>query len=644
MNNWKMLDKKYYYDGSDLGCVYKKEETTFRVWSPTAKKVTLNLYGQGNGDCLLETIPMMMDVNGTWYTVVQKDLKGMYYTYTIDRETSSQEVIDVYAKVAGVNGKRAMVLDFAETNPAGWEQDHGPALKEKTDAVLYELHLRDVSADSTSGIKNKYLFGGLAEEGTKSPDGLATGLDHIKEMGVTHVHLLPLHDFGSVDEEHPEKKQFNWGYDPVNYSVLEGSYSSDPYHGEVRVKEFKQLVKKLHDNGIGVVMDVVYNHTYHTEDSVFEKTLPGYYYRMRKDGTFANGSACGNETASEHKMMRKFMVDSLCFWAKEYHIDGFRFDLMGIHDVDRMNEIARELKKIKSDIILYGEGWAAEAPLLEPERLAMKVNAKKVPDYGMFNDNIRDAVKGHVFAVEAKGFVNGKANMEEELKFAVVGSTHHSQALKGKEKDWARTAAQSINYISAHDDLTLWDKLALTNPEDDEQTRKQMNCLAAAIVFTAQGIPFIQAGEEMLRTKPGTEPGKKFTSNSYNAPDEINSLKWNRKREYADVVAYYKGLIAFRKEHSMLRMVEPSEIEKRLQFMDMPKNMVGYVIDGKGLEDSLDEVCVIYNANRTSQQVKIPEGCWKVYINGTNAGTKAIEEKKGSVIIVDPLSAIVLGR
>ena len=376
-----LLDKKYYYDGSDLGCVYKKEETTFRVWSPTAKKVTLNLFGQGNGDCLLETIPMMMDVNGTWYTVVQKDLKGMYYTYTIDRETSSQEVIDVYAKVAGVNGKRAMVLDFAETNPAGWEQDHGPALKEKTDAVLYELHLRDVSADSTSGIKNKYLFGGLAEEGTKSPDGLATGLDHIKEMGVTHVHLLPLHDFGSVDEEHPEKKQFNWGYDPVNYSVLEGSYSSDPYHGEVRVKEFKQLVKKLHDNGIGVVMDVVYNHTYHTEDSVFEKTLPGYYYRMRKDGTFANGSACGNETASEHKMMRKFMVDSLCFWAKEYHIDGFRFDLMGIHDVDTMNEIAKELKKIKSDIILYGEGWAAEAPLLEPERLAMKVNAKKVPGY-----------------------------------------------------------------------------------------------------------------------------------------------------------------------------------------------------------------------------------------------------------------------
>ena len=293
---------------------------------------------------------------------------------------------------------------------------------------------------------------------------------------------------------------------------------------------------------------------------------------------------------------------------------------------------------------MYGEGWAAEAPLLEPERLAMKVNAKKVPDYGMFNDNIRDAVKGHVFAVEAKGFVNGKANMEEELKFAVVGSTHHRQALKGKEKDWAKTAAQSINYISAHDDLTLWDKLALTNPEDDEQTRKQMNCLAAAIVFTAQGIPFIQAGEEMLRTKPGTEPGKKFTSNSYNAPDEINSLKWNRKREYADVVAYYKGLIAFRKEHSMLRMVEPSEIEKRLRFMDMPKNMVGYVIDGKGLEDSLDEVCVIYNANRTSQQVKIPEGCWKVYINGTNAGTKAIEEKKGSVIIVDPLSAIVLGR
>lgn len=644
MIDWKKMDSKYYYEGNDLGCVYTKEGTTFRVWSPEAKEVTLNLYEQGNGDCLVETFPMQLDKAGTWYTEVKKDIKGMYYTYTINHGADTQEVIDVYAKAAGVNGKRAMVLDFSETNPVDWDIDQGPVLKRKTDAILYELHLRDVSADATAGIKNKYLFGGLAEQGTHSPDGLATGLDHIKEMGVTHVHLLPLHDFGSVDEEHPEQNKFNWGYDPVNYNVLEGSYSTDPYHGEVRVKEFKQLVKKLHENGIGVVMDVVYNHTYYTKDSVFEKTVPGYYYRMHADGTFADASACGNETASEHKMMRKYMIDSLCFWAKEYHIDGFRFDLMGVHDIDTMNAIAKELKKIKPDIILYGEGWAAAAPLLAPKSLAMKVNAAKMPDYSMFNDNIRDAVKGHVFEVEAKGFVNGKEDMEEELKFAIVGSTHHKQALNGKEKAWAKTAAQSINYISAHDDLTLWDKFALTNPEDSVEIRKKMNCLAAAIIFTSQGIPFIQAGEEMLRTKPGTEPGKKFTSNSYNSPDAINSIKWNWKKEYADVVDYYKGLIAFRKEHIMLRMMETEEIETRLHFMELPPNMVGYTIDGENLEDTLKELCIIYNANRSRQQVEIPEGTWNVYVNEKNAGTKSLAEKSGKTITIEPLSAIVLGR
>ena len=639
----KKMEELYFYDGTDLGCVYTKDATTFRVWSPIAERVDLNLYEKGNGDCLIETIPMMMDVKGTWYTKVERDLAGFYYTYTVKVEDKTNEVIDVYAKAAGVNGKRAMILDFSSTNPEGWEKDLGPKLEKRTDAIIYELHVRDLSSDNSSGIENQYKYDGLTEEGTKSPDGLATGLDHIKELGVTHVHLLPLHDFGSVDEEHLEKNHFNWGYDPVNYSVLEGSYSKDPYHGEVRVKEFKNVIHTFHKHGIGVVMDVVYNHTYHSFDSVFEKTVPGYYYRMKGE-EFANGSGCGNETASEHKMMRKFMVESLCFWAKEYHVDGFRFDLMGIHDIETMNEIAEALKKINPNIFLYGEGWAAEPPLYDQNKLAMKINAKKMPEYAMFSDSIRDTVKGNVFTFDAQGFVNGGEDLEEDLKFAVVASTHHSQAQKGKEKSWALTAEQSINYVSAHDDLTLWDKLAVTNPNDTEEVRMAMNRLTAAIVFTAQGIPFIQAGEEMLRTKPGTQVNGLFTSNSYKSPDSINSIKWGQKKTYANIVEYYKGLIAFRKEHSALRMVTPGEMEERLEFLDVPKNVVAYTITGGKEGEPLQELCIVYNANREEEEIDIPAGEWNVYVDGQCAGTNPLRTITGGTICVEPIGVLVLGR
>ena len=639
----KKIDEQYYYNKDDLGCIYTKDHTTFRVWAPTAEQVDLNLYKEGNGNCLLETIPMMLDVKGTWYTKVEKDLDGVYYTYTVKIGKNVNEVNDIYAKAAGVNGKRAMVLDFDRTNPENWQQDKGPELKRKTDAIIYELHVRDLSSDASSGIKNKFLFKGLTETGTKSPDGLATGLDHIKELGITHVHLLPLHDFGSVDEEHPEDNAFNWGYDPVNYSVLEGSYSSDPYHGEVRVKEYKEVVKTFHENGLGVIMDVVYNHTYYTEDSYFELTVPGYYYRM-KGGEFCNASGCGNETASDHKMMRKFMIDSLCFWAKEYHIDGFRFDLMGIHDVDTMNAIVEALKKINPDILIYGEGWAADEVALEEGKAAKKVEAKKMPEVAMFNDNIRDAVKGHVFYRKQAGFVNGKTDMEEDIKFSVVAATHHSQALNAKDPAWAGSAAQSINYISAHDDLTLWDKLAVSNPEDSEEVRKEMNKLAAAIVFTAQGIPFIQAGEEMLRTKPSLDKENIYESNSYKSPDSVNSIKWKQKKKYADVVEYYKGLIAFRKEHSALRMIEPGAIETNLQFLDVPKNVVAFTITKPDEQESLQEICVIFNASRKEEMVDIPTGRWSVYVNREKAGTKPLDTIEGGSIKVPSIGAIVLGR
>lgn len=642
-----MLDitkiEKQYYDGNDLGYTYTKDCTTFRVWAPTAEQVKVNLYKEGNGDCLLETIPMMLDVKGTWYTKVERDLDGVYYTYSVKLGKHTNEVNDIYAKTAGVNGNRGMVLDFERTNPKGWEQDKGPVLAKKTDAIIYELHVRDLSADASSGIENKFLFKGLTETGTKSPDGLATGLDHIKELGVTHVHLLPLHDFGSVDEEHPEEMRFNWGYDPVNYNVLEGSYSTDPYHGEVRVKEYKEVVKTFHQHGIGVIMDVVYNHTYRTEDSYFELTVPGYYYRMKGE-EFCNASGCGNETASDHKMMRKYMIDSLCFWAKEYHIDGFRFDLMAIHDIDTMNAIVEALRKINPDILIYGEGWAADKVALPKGKEAKKASAKKMPGLAMFNDNIRDAVKGHVFYREQTGFVNGMPDMEEEIKFSIVGATHHSQALDGKEESWAGSADQSINYVSAHDDLTLWDKLSITNPEDSTEVRKAMNRLAAAIVFTAQGIPFIQAGEEMLRTKPSLDKEKVYENNSYNSPDSVNSLKWGRKKDYLDVVEYYKGLIGFRKEHSALRMVEPGQIETNLQFLDVPKNVVAFTITKPDEQEPLKEICVIFNANRKEESIDIPAGEWNVYVNKEKAGTEPLEKIKGGSIKVASLGAFVLGR
>lgn len=637
------IDKTYYYDGDDLGCTYTKEFTTFRVWAPTAEKVTLHLYSEGDGDCLLETVPMMLDKKGTWYTKVQKDLEGLYYTYLVQVAGKTNEVNDVYAKAAGVNGQRAMILDFTKTDPQGWQQDKGPELKRKTDAVIYELHVRDLSADPSSGIAHPYIFTGLTETGTKSPDGLATGFDHIKELGVTHVHLLPLHDFGSVDERYPEKNKFNWGYDPLNYNVLEGSYSSDPYHGEVRVREFKEVVQHFHKHGIGIVMDVVYNHTYRTKDSYFELTVPGYYYRMNGD-EFLDASACGNETASEHKMMRKYMVDSLCFFAKEYHIDGFRFDLMGIHDVDTMNVITQKLREIRPDILLYGEGWAAGPVALPEGKSAKKADAAKMPGLAMFNDNIRDAVKGHVFYKEEPGFVNGKPDMEEEIRFSVVGATKHSQVLKAKEPAWAASAAQSVNYISAHDDLTLWDKFAITNPKDSEEVRKNMNKLAAAIVFTAQGIPFIQAGEELLRTKPSLDKNNLYESNSYNSPDSVNSLKWGRKKTYEDVFAYYKGLIAFRKEHSALRMVETEKIEKNLQFLQMPENVVAFTIQKPDEEECLQELCIIYNANRTAKNVEIPKGSWEIFVDKEKAGVKSLRSVEGGKIEIPPISAMVLGR
>ena len=416
------------YTGDDLGLHYSPGKSSFRIWAPTASKAQLLLYNDGIGGTVTQTIDMQKSQSGTWVASVKKELKGKFYAFRVQVNSKwLQEVPDPYAKSVGVNGKRAMVVDLKETNPEDWSADKSPVLKNPTDAIIYELHVRDASIAANSGIKNKGKFLGLTEKGTTNQEGLSTGLDHLKELGVTHIHLLPFYDFYSVDESKPEKLQYNWGYDPLNYNVPEGSYSTNANDGVTRIKELKELVKTFHQNGLSVVMDVVYNHTMLTEDSYFNQLVPGYYYRQTADGKFSNATACGNETASERPMMRKFMLESLKYWVKEYHVDGFRFDLMGVHDIATMNLIARELRKIKPDILLYGEGWTAGASPLPDSLRALKKYAYKLDNIAVFSDDIRDGIKGSVFGHEENGFASGRPGMEESIKFGIVASVKHPQ-------------------------------------------------------------------------------------------------------------------------------------------------------------------------------------------------------------------------
>lgn len=633
------LDNDFFYDGNDLGAVYTKEKTGFKVWAPTAADVKVRLYRAGNGDNLIEELQMTLQDKGVWFCEKQGNLQGMYYTYQIQIGSKINEAVDLYARTTGVNGNRAMILDLASTNPEGFENDVRPEQKNDTDAIIYELHVRDLSADVSSGIKMRGKFLGLTETGTKNPEGLSTGLDHIKELGVTHVQLLPVYDYATVDESKPDVPQFNWGYDPQNYNVPEGSYSTDPYHGEVRVKELKQLIKTLHENGIRVNMDVVYNHTFNITDSNFQKTVPDYYYR-KKQGIYTNGSGCGNEVASERAMVRKYIVDSVVYWAKEYHMDGFRFDLMAVLDTDTINAVRKALDEIDPSIMVYGEGWTGGESALEPEKQTLKRNIKQVTPIGAFNDDIRDGIKGNVFYPYDKGFVNGKTGMEENIKFGVVGATEHSQVQTSqnekKSTSWAQNPGQSINYASCHDNLTLWDKLAITNADDREEDRRRMNKLSSAIILTSQGVPFFQAGEEMLRSKPSAACKDTFEENSYASPDSTNSIKWDNKGSVWDVFAYYQGLIAFRKAHHALRMTRTAQIQANLTFLEnLPDNVVAYTIKGKANGETADWLLVVYNANPKPITIELPAGEWNICVNGEKAGTALLGKAKGKLEVAE---------
>ncbi len=639
-----------HYSGDDLGLTVKDNTAIFRLWAPKADGVQLRFYRNGRGGAPLRTIDMTRSDAGTWTVQLSPVPYGEYYTFQVRQNGNLlQETPGVWAKAVGVNGQRAAVIDMVSTNPEGWAADRGPALNHINDAVIYEMHHRDFSIHPNSGIVNKGKFLAMTEDGTVTPLGDKTGIDHLKELGVTHVHILPSYDYTSVDEANLPANTYNWGYDPQNYNAPEGSYSTNPDDPAARVKEMKQMVKALHDAGIGVVMDVVYNHTARNDDSNFSLTAPGYYYRHRPDGSYSDASGCGNETASDRPQMSDFIVNSVKYWAKEYHIDGFRFDLMAIHDTATMNRVAAALKEINPDIFVYGEGWTAGDSPLPVERRALKENVAKMEGIAVFSDDLRDAVKGHYSNAADRGFATGKPGQEETVKIGIVASTAHPQVDYSKGSNstfpYASSPTQIINYVSCHDDLTLTDKLTKSMPGSTPEERKRAARLAQTIVFTSQGTPFMFAGEEVFRDKKGVH-------NSYCSPDSINAIDWNLKHANADQFDYYRQLIALRKAHPAFRMTSADDIARNIRFdRTEGSNLVSYSILNHANGDEWKEIKLVFNGSDDSRQVNIPKGDWLVVAQDGRLNHTGLENPDGSKLHirggrteVTPRSALILAR
>ena len=633
------MQQRIPYDGNDLGAVYTKKYTAFRLWAPTADAVTLCLYREGDGDCLSDTLPMKRDVQGTWTIRVDGDLRHVYYTYRLERSGKTVESQDPYSVAVGVNGQRSMVLDLKETDPENFKEDHGPVFSNRTDLVICEISVLDSTADGSSGVKYPGKYLGLAEKGTKNKEGEATGLDYLKSLGITHVQIMPMYDFASIDEAAPKKREYNWGYDPLNYNVPEGSFSTDPFHGEVRIREMKEMIAAFHREGIGVIMDVVYNHTFNTAESNFERTVPGYFYRQAPDGGFADASACGNETASDRPMMRKYMVESVLHWINEYHIDGFRFDLMGIHDIETMNEIRKAATAVDPTIFIYGEGWAASAPQLAQDSLAMKANTYKMPGIAAFSDEMRDALRGPFNDNRQGAFLAGLPGGEESIKFGIVGAVRHPQVDNGKvnysKAPWAEQPTQMISYVSCHDDMCLVDRLKSSIPGITPEELARLDKLAQTAVFTSQGVPFIYAGEEVMRDKKGVH-------NSYQSPDSVNAIDWKRKTEHADVFAYYKGLIQLRKHHPAFRLGDAGLVRKHLEFLPAEGgNVVAYRLKEHAGGDAWGDIYVVLNARKETAKVSVPEGKYTVVCKDGFISEKGLGTMYGPEISVPAQSALI---
>lgn len=631
------------YTGEDLELAVDSSGTHFTLWSPEAEAAEVLIYPTDLNTAATDTLAMVRGEQGTWRASVPEQLYGKFYTFRVTvggRQLA--ETPGITPKAVGTNGRRAAIIDFATTNPEGWENDRGPATASITDAVIYEMHHRDMSIHPTSGIVHKGKFLALTEPGTTNGQGAATGIDHLRELGVTHVHILPSYDYNSVDEANAPANQYNWGYDPYNYNAPEGSYSTDPANPGARVAEMKRMVQALHNAGIGVVMDVVYNHTANNDDSNFSLTAPGYFYRHRADGSYSDASGCGNETASERAMMRQFMINSLKHWAKEYHLDGFRFDLMAIHDIETMNQIAAELRQINPNIIIYGEGWTAGDSPLPAERRALKENVASMEGVAVFSDDIRDAIKGHYSNAADRGFATGKPGNEETVKIGIVAATAHPQVdyTRGNNSRFAYASSptQIINYVSCHDDLTLTDKLAASMPGSTEAQRQRAARLAQTIVFTSQGTPFMFAGEEVFRDKKGVH-------NSYRSPDSINAIDWTLKTTNADQFEYYRELIRLRRAHPAFRMTSAADIARNIRFDRITSpNVISYSILNNANGDEWKEIKLVFNGSETPFVARIPRGQWTVIARDGRIDADGMGTLTGGSVTVEPTSALILAR
>ena len=619
---------------------YTPQKTTFRLFAPRKAKVSV-LYSkdaQNSNGGEWVTVKMKPGADGIYCAVVEKDLKNHAYRFSVNGQLS----VGVFAKAVSVNGETGKVVDLSETNPAGWETDRRPVVKSPADLIIYEMHHRDFSVDASSGLVNKGKFLALTEP---------KAIRHLKELGVNAIHILPSYDYGSVDETRLEDNKYNWGYDPVNYNVPEGGYSTDPYNPLCRIREFKQMVQALHQAGIRVILDVVYNHTYDIDHSNFQKTYPDYYYRKNADGTYSNGSGCGNETASEQPMMRRFMIESVKYWINEYHIDGFRFDLMGCHDIETMNAIRKAVDEIDPTIFIYGEGWSAGQCAYPQEKLGVKANTALMPRIAAFSDEIRDGLRGP-FSDDTKGaFLAGLQGEEESIKFGIAGCIDHPQVDMQKvnysKKAWATEPTQMISYVSCHDDMCLVDRLKASIPGITTDEIIRLDLLAQTAVFTSQGVPFMLSGEEMLRDKKGVH-------NSFESPDSINHLDWDNLKKYPQVFQYYKNLIQLRKDHPAFRLGSADLVRKHLEFLDVANysSPVGEAGEGSPLiafrlkdyagGDNWKDIYVFLNANRETVKVSLPYGSYETVCDDGRISETGIRHFTGDQVTIAPQSALIL--
>lgn len=611
--------------------VYSPKSTTFSLTtSPDVKKVDV-VISDNDSDTAQQLVKSMKRVGaGKWKLTVKNDLKGKYYVFSVYNQAQPEHTPGVFAKAVGVNGKRGAIVDLKDTDPDGWADDVRPELKNPCDLIIYEMHHRDFSMDMSSGIKNKGKFLALTEP---------AAISHLRRLGVNAVHILPSFDFASIDESKPDVAQYNWGYDPLNYNVPEGSYSTNAADPKARIREFKQMVQALHKAGIRVILDVVYNHTFDINGSNFQKTYPDYFFRKNAEGKYSDGSGCGNETASDKELMREFMKESVAYWVNEYHIDGFRFDLMGVHDIETMNEIHDVVAKIDPTIYIYGEGWSAGSCAYPQDKLAIKANARQLNGIGAFSDEMRDALRGPFSDDTKGGFLAGVPGQEESIKFGIAGAISHPQIDMTKvnysKVPWTNEPSQMVAYVSCHDDMCLTDRLRSSIPYigDDELIR--LDLLAQTAVLTSQGVPFILSGEEMLRDKKGVH-------NSYRSPDSINRLDWNNLKRYQQVFDYYAGLISLRKQHPAFRMGSADEVRKNLCFLEAPEGVVAYQLKNNAGGDSWKNIIVVLNSQKTPQTVDVPENTYTMVVANGKVDANGIGLLSGKTLTVAPQSALIV--